>query len=167
MCNSEGKKGPPRQAADCITSSEDDADLQQPQQRRSLRVNDLTSHTPDIAWPTVILAVVALCLWSFGLVQVIHHGFQWRWLCLSTVSAYLCFTPYHDATHRAIGCRRKDDTDPNNLFLKSLLNEVIGQACGIPLLAPFTAFRYIHLLHHKHTNDPEKDPDMHAQTGDT
>jgi fatty acid desaturase len=30
--------------------------------------------------------------------------------------------------------------------------------CGCAFLAPFAGFRFLHLEHHKHTNDENKDP---------
>lgn len=95
--------------------------------------------------------------------QVLYSGFQWRWFLFSTLSTYFIFTPYHDAAHRAVGRRSRNSN--GSILLSTVGNEIVGQLCGVPLLAPFTVFRHIHLLHHKYTNDPERDPDMHAQAG--
>ena len=71
---------------------------------------------------------------------------------LSTIMAYASFTPLHDAAHRSVGrCR--------------WISAVVGRAAGIPLMAPFPAFRMMHLAHHKHTNDPENDPDIWSGSG--
>ena len=47
------------------------------------------------------------------------------------------------------------------------MNDVIGSlaACSFP--APYLAFKYIHLLHHKFTNDKDKDPDYYTAKGPT
>jgi fatty acid desaturase len=38
------------------------------------------------------------------------------------------------------------------------LNEVVGRVSVLPFQGCFPAYRYLHLEHHKHTNDPLKDP---------
>ena len=57
------------------------------------------------------------------------------------------FTLSHECTHATP-------------FARSWLNDVIGHAISLPLLLPFTWFRYFHLAHHKYTNDPERDPEI-------
>jgi beta-carotene hydroxylase len=100
---------------------------------------------PKVAWPTLALAGVALSLW-FGGWALAVFGYWWAALAMLTVSAYLAFTPMHDASHRG-------------LSQLPFLNEVIGRVCSLTLFGPFAAFRYVHLEHHKHTNDEGKDPD--------
>ncbi len=39
------------------------------------------------------------------------------------------------------------------------LNELLGHATSWMIVSPFNVFRETHLEHHKHTNDPELDPD--------
>lgn len=45
-------------------------------------------------------------------------------------------------------------------FRTAWLNQILGHAVSLPLLLPFTWFRYFHLAHHKYTNDPERDPEL-------
>jgi fatty acid desaturase len=61
----------------------------------------------------------------------------------------LCFlfTLSHEATHQTP-------------FATRWVNEVIGHAIAPILCLPFIWFRYFHLAHHKHTNDPDKDPEI-------
>lgn len=40
-----------------------------------------------------------------------------------------------------------------------------GQVALIPCLVPFTNFRKTHHLHHAHTNEPDRDPDIFMQSG--
>jgi len=61
------------------------------------------------------------------------------------------FTLQHECTHQTP-------------FATPILNEIIGHATGIILLQPFLWFRYFHLAHHRHTNDPAHDPEL-AGTG--
>jgi beta-carotene hydroxylase len=100
---------------------------------------------PNVAWPTLVLASVALGLLVGGLAMVFAES-PWLGIVTMTIATYWAFTPMHDAAHRGVS--------------KSVaLNAVIGRACALTLFGPFSAFRYVHLEHHKHTHDDAKDPD--------
>ena len=100
-----------------------------------------------MAWPTVFMALATVTCW----VVSITAGFQ-GWLSLEVAAScaawcvYWAFTPVHDATHRS-------------LYKHKVINEGLGWLASLPLLAAFSAFRYMHLTHHKHTDDPQRDPD--------
>ena len=72
---------------------------------------------------------------------------EWAAVPLLVVAAFAAFTPMHDAAHRSVARSR-------------WLNEVVGRLAAPLLGAPFVAFRYVHLEHHKHTNEPGRDPDL-------
>jgi len=76
----------------------------------------------------------------------------WQASLGALASSYWAFTPLHDATHRSVSRHR-------------WLNDLVGWVCAVTLLAPFSAFRYMHLTHHKYTNDPVRDPDYWSGTG--
>jgi beta-carotene hydroxylase len=40
------------------------------------------------------------------------------------------------------------------------VNGLFGRVASLLLLSPYRAFRAIHLEHHSHTNDPDRDPDF-------
>jgi len=103
----------------------------------------------DVAWPTVLLAVVSVTAWLFvTLIGVAWSLPLWSTLPVSTMAVYCCFTPMHDATHGSVSKKHR------------WLNEAVGWLCCTPfLLVPHPLFRWIHLRHHKNTNDPELDPD--------
>ena len=108
---------------------------------------------PEVAWPTLLLAAGAVGLWAASAVALHLGWLPWPLtLGLSTLAAFACFTPVHDATHRAVG------RDPR-------LNAVVGRMSALPLMAPYAAFRHLHLTHHRETNDPELDPDFWAGSG--
>lgn len=115
-------------------------------QRREFRV---LLDIPLIAWQEVgiILTTYAVVI---GGVYFGSHGILPYWLVLiaSSLAIYAIFTPLHDATHRAVS---------KNAFLNDLLGTIAAQ----PLLPGFTVgiYRYLHLEHHRHTGDPERDPD--------
>jgi len=45
-------------------------------------------------------------------------------------------------------------------FKSERLNLVVGNICGFLIFLPATHFRYFHLAHHRHTHDPEHDPEL-------
>ncbi len=104
-----------------------------------------------IAWPTLLLSSCAwLCF--LGAIMV---GWTLSWLLavpLFCLSGFIAFTPMHDAAHKSVAKAR-------------WVSELVGRASGALLLAPFPAFRWIHLEHHKHTNEPDADPDFYSGTG--
>ena len=108
---------------------------------------------PTIAWPTVFVALLSVSGW----VMSIYAGFQGALslavaCACATFFAYWAFTPVHDATH-------------SSLSKNKLINEGLGWLSSVVILAPFSAFRYVHLMHHKHTNNPELDPDYWSGGG--
>lgn len=108
---------------------------------------------PEIAWPTLIVAVNSILLYLYPYL-VFWNNPTYTTIPLSALSVYLSFTPLHDAVHRSISTKYR------------WINEWVGHVCGVPLQAPFHAFRYCHLQHHKHTNDPENDPDVWSSSAD-
>ena len=59
------------------------------------------------------------------------------------------FTLLHECTHKTP-------------FRTLWINEAVGWACGLLVGLPFWWFRYFHMAHHKHTNDPKRDPELAA-----
>lgn len=105
----------------------------------------------DLASPTLALLAAALGLWITGGLLA-HAGHPIVGCLLATLGAYLAFTPMHEAAHQSVGRRAP-------------LNAIVGRLAALPLLAPFPAFRWVHLEHHKHTNDPARDPDHYSGRG--
>lgn len=109
------------------------------------------------AWPTLLLALaswlIGLGVLGLALSGAVTSGVGYLGLtCGLWVAAFIAFTPMHDAAHRSVTKRRG-------------LNELVGWLTGVLLLAPFPAFRWVHLEHHKHTNHPEQDPDHYSGRG--
>lgn len=63
------------------------------------------------------------------------------------VALAFLFTLQHETTH-------------GTPFANQTLNEAIGHFCGLLIVQPFLWFRYFHLAHHRHTNDPASDPEL-------
>jgi beta-carotene hydroxylase len=81
-----------------------------------------------------------------------HISHYWG-MAVNTIVVYAAFTPMHDASHGSIGNRQY-----------SFLNSLSGNLAGFCFPVPFPAFKHIHLLHHKHTNE-DADPDKWAGLG--
>ncbi len=74
----------------------------------------------------------------------------WLWPLVMIVQGIcICFlfTLQHEATHKTP-------------FATPWLNEWVGRVTGLLILQPFEWFRYFHLAHHRHTNIPDKDPEL-------
>ncbi|RBI86348.1 fatty acid desaturase [Rhodosalinus halophilus] len=60
------------------------------------------------------------------------------------------FTLQHETTHKTP-------------FADDRLNDWVGRIAGVLIVQPFAWFRYFHLAHHRHTNDPDRDPERAAE----
>jgi fatty acid desaturase len=109
--------------------------------------------SPKVAWPSLFVLVLAfassVCAIVLGASRAIPPALS---VVLGTFGAYAAFTPLHEAAHRSIARAR-------------WVNEVVGRLAGVLLVAPFSAARLFHLEHHKHTNDPDADPDHYSGRG--
>jgi beta-carotene hydroxylase len=95
-----------------------------------------------------------LTLWPLVFVGMLP---LWAAFPIATVNVILCYLPSHEAQHSNFA--RPGD----RLWW---VNELIGYVSTIPLVLPFKIARLTHLEHHRHTNDPDLDPDYgaHAAT---
>jgi beta-carotene hydroxylase len=113
---------------------------------------------PKIAIPTVLLWFGSLVVWLAATAVVLSDLSRW-WLPVTiaahTAVTYAMFTVLHDAIHRAVGQRR-------------WVSELFGRL-SMPFVALWVTYpvmRYIHLQHHRHTNEgPRSDPDAWAHAG--
>lgn len=110
---------------------------------------------PTVAFPTIVLAVVCF-IGVFTMAVALQGEFVSPTLCalVNTVLIFVSFTPMHDASHGSIA--KKD---------YRWLNDFVGYFCGLIMCLPYSAFRYLHLQHHQHTNDVNKDPDAYTALG--
>lgn len=104
-----------------------------------------------LAWPTIALglavpagAVATLVLWAGGTL-----GFVPAVVLLGALT-YMSYTPVHEAAHGNISGNHKH---------LSWLNDVIGTLNSTFILLPYAGHRTEHLIHHRFTNDAERDPD--------
>jgi fatty acid desaturase len=110
---------------------------------------------PRIAWPTVALLIAAFAIIGLSTFAYVQGALPLAWAMLfNSIASYMSFTVAHDATHSA-------------LFANRRMNDWAGRLAML-LLEPgpfFQVFRFIHMKHHRFTNDPEKDPDVYSGTG--
>eukprot|EP00698_Gefionella_okellyi_P024100 TRINITY_DN8415_c0_g1_i1.p1 TRINITY_DN8415_c0_g1~~TRINITY_DN8415_c0_g1_i1.p1 ORF type:complete len:299 (-),score=48.82 TRINITY_DN8415_c0_g1_i1:417-1313(-) len=119
-----------------------------------VQVDPLDVKVPSVAWPTLVLFATAASGWIYSAYRGVFLGSSlYTTLPLSTLCTYALFTPLHDASHMSISSKHR------------WLNTTIGWLASLVFFAPYPAFRYVHLQHHKYTNDAEKDPDFYS--GDT
>ena len=64
------------------------------------------------------------------------------------------FTLEHECTHQTP-------------FRTSWLNETVGHGAGFLIGIPFHWFRAFHMAHHRHTNDPDHDPELASKKPET
>jgi beta-carotene hydroxylase len=108
---------------------------------------------PAVAWPTILLFCGCIGVWTGAFVGVLSGRCPPSLgLILSTVSAYALFTPVHESAHRSAARAR-------------WVNETMGRIGSVLLMVPFSTFRYVHLEHHKHTNEQGRDPDLWSGGG--
>ena len=104
-----------------------------------------------VAWPTVFVAIAIVSAFAtVTTLGVMHIIPLWLGLILNTFILYLDQTPLHEACHGNIAGK-----DSKMLWL----NHLVGYVCGAILLHEYKAFRYMHLAHHRDTNNEELDPD--------
>jgi beta-carotene hydroxylase len=109
-----------------------------------------------LAWPTVILffaSLGGLALASY--LAVTGQIPLWVGLIINSILSFFLFSVAHDATHNAIS-RTK------------WINDTLGHI-GMVFFGPFSPLpvaRWIHIQHHRFTNDPDLDPDAYAHKRD-
>lgn len=109
------------------------------------------SLSPDVAWPTLALAVIL----PATLLTVIYLGLsgQWPlWACtpVLAVVSYAHYTLVHEAIHCNVVSK------PKRLYW---VNTVVGWIGALGLGTGWPVLQCTHVLHHAHTNT-ERDPDI-------
>ncbi|OBF65393.1 electron transfer flavoprotein [Mycobacterium sp. 852002-51971_SCH5477799-a] len=107
---------------------------------------------PKLAWPTIGLFLAGLTAFVLSTIAYIRGWAPiWVTIPINVAVTFTMFTVVHDAVHYAISSTR-------------WVNGLVGRLAWLlvaPLLA-FPAFGFIHIEHHRHSNDDEKDPDTFA-----
>lgn len=98
-------------------------------------------------WP-LVNTTVWLSLWPLVMSGAVP---LWAAFPIAIISVTASYLPSHDAQH--------------HIFVSEgsrwhWINELIGWFSLIPMCAPLSVLRVTHFEHHRHTNDPELDPDF-------
>ena len=64
------------------------------------------------------------------------------------------FTAMHETVH-------------GTAFKSALLNRVVSTVAGFLVFIPPVWFRYFHFAHHRHTHDPDNDPELMSPKPET
>ncbi|MBW8784742.1 MAG: fatty acid desaturase [Novosphingobium sp.] len=122
--------------------------------RRDLRKEELAIARQFIGgrmWPYALAAFGCFAVWlSFFPLAILGVLNLPLAFVLSTVFAVGGYVTSHEAMHSNIGRAGEP---------RRWLNEAVGQVSTIPIVFPFSMARLMHLEHHYHCNDPERDPD--------
>ena len=115
------------------------ASLGEAERRRLTATSDLAGLLHLAAYlaiqiPLAVVVILQLPYWQLAI------------LPLGIMHAFL-FTLQHECTH-------------GTPFRSAYLNHIAGQITGFVLVQPFLWFRYFHMAHHRHTNDPGRDPEL-------
>lgn len=118
-----------------------------PETLATLNTTENAAGLRHLAGHVALIAVLALWIaqgWPLWQVALVAQG----------IAICFLFTLEHEATHKTP-------------FKSAVLNEWVGRVCGVLILLPFEWFRYFHLAHHRHTNDPQKDPELASAKPET
>lgn len=119
------------------------------------RIPDPQEPVPGLSMPAFALFCAALALWIGSSTLAVTGA--WPLLVsvpFNALATYMFFTVVHDASH-------------NSLSSIPWVNLWIGRVAALffSSLAAFRTFRFIHMQHHRFTNDEEHDPDDYASRG--
>jgi beta-carotene hydroxylase len=106
----------------------------------------------DFAWPTVLLGIVLAATYVATPILVVAGIMPLiAAVPLMAFITYAAYTVLHDAAHGSIS--------GSNSGLR-WINETLGYIAAWIIMMPMTAHRHEHLAHHRHTNQPDDDPDF-------
>lgn len=110
---------------------------------------------PKLALPTIGIFLASLTAFVTCTVGYITGWSPW-WVTIPVNAAvtFVMFTVVHDASHYSISSVR---------WINGLMGRLAWLFVG-PVVA-FPSFGYIHIQHHRHSNDDDQDPDTFASHG--
>jgi ferredoxin-NADP reductase/fatty acid desaturase len=110
---------------------------------------------PRLALPTVAVYFTALAAFAVSTALAIGGDIPIGvTIAVNTAVAFVMFTVVHDASHYSISTAR-------------WVNGLFGRLAWLHVstLVSFPTFAYIHIEHHRHSNDDDSDPDTYASHG--
>jgi beta-carotene hydroxylase len=105
----------------------------------------------EFAWITVCFGLAVFACYLATPFLVVNGALSLpAGALLMILLTYAAYTVMHDAAHGSIS--------GSHAGLR-WINEWMGYGAAFVMMIPLTAHRHEHLTHHRHTNDPEGDPD--------
>ena len=116
-----------------------------PQTSTTLRTLTERSNVKGLAHLALHIGVIA----AAGAVYAAAFGTAWMFFTAWAYGTCLVFlfAPLHETIH-------------GTAFRSRRLNRTVSAACGWILMLPPRYFRAFHFEHHRHTQDPERDPEL-------
>lgn len=111
------------------------------------RLRQLTSRRSNIRGAVQSVAHGGIIGVAAGLVAITPGVWRLLPVLLLGLALVALFAPLHEASHRTV-------------FRNRTANRVLASAAGFVLGLPPTWFRHYHLAHHRHTQDPDHDPEL-------
>lgn len=115
----------------------------------SLPLPDPGERVPPLSWPIVGIFTLALGVFvGAGMAAINDVVPAVATIAAASVAIFMMFTVLHDASHYSISSHR-------------WVNVAFGRVAMLfvsPLIS-FSAFSFIHIEHHRNTNDDDSDPD--------
>ncbi len=113
----------------------------------------------EFAWPTVMLGIAAVSTYVGTIWLAVTDALPlWSAFIIAALCVYAVYTVLHDSVHGSINGKNKS---------LQWLNDLMGYAAGQVMGISYQAHKKEHLAHHRHTNEPGKDPDMLFAGGGT
>lgn len=115
-------------------------------------IQQALTHMGGFAWPILLMATALISAYV-----ELHYGAisgklpMYFAVPLMAAITYMCYTPLHEAVHGNISGNR------NGL---KWLNDACGYLAAQVVLIPYSAHKVEHLVHHRYTNMPGRDPDI-------
>jgi fatty acid desaturase len=110
---------------------------------------------PKLAVPTLAIYFGALAVWGVATWAAVgDHAPAWATIPVAAAVSFVMFTMLHDATHYSISRRR-------------WVNGLFGRL-AMPFVASYASYPmigYIHIEHHRNSNEDDTDPDTYASHG--
>lgn len=110
---------------------------------------------PDLSWPTLALFVFSLGTFVGASVLALQGTLSIAAaMALNTLASYVSYTSLHEASHGLVSKHRG-------------FNDLVGRISllMVSLIPFFGTYRFLHMTHHRFTNDPKKDPDYFCGAG--
>jgi len=111
------------------------------------RLRTISARSDKRGLAQIALHLGALLLAGALVLSLRGHWAIWPAMALLGLFEIALFTPLHETTHRTP-------------FRTLWLNKAVGWFAGFVLVLPPESFRLFHMAHHRHTQDPARDPEL-------